>query len=120
MFSKRAGKGIGYHEAWHYVNLLLNNPATRQKIYKDYVEHHKKYKGAKYKDIEEAMAEDFRRYVQMMDGTGLSSRIKRFFNNILDFLFAARKTTETRMIFEAIRSGKAKGMRIDPESLKEF
>ena len=120
MFSKRAGKGVGYHEAWHYVNLLLNNPATRQKIYKDYVEHHKKYKGAKYKDIEEAMAEDFRRYVQMMDGTGLSSRIKRFFNNILDFLFAARKTTETRMIFEAIRSGKAKGMRIDPESLKEF
>lgn len=120
MFSKRAGKGIGYHEAWHYVNLLLNNPATRQKIYKDYVEHHKKYKGAKYKDIEEAMAEDFRRYVQMMDGTGLSSRIKRFFNNILDFLFAARKTTETRMIFEAIRSGKVKGMKIDPESLKEF
>lgn len=119
-FSSQAGRGIGYHESWHYVNLLVNNKATREKIYDEYVKKHPKLKNAPNKKVEELIAEEFRRYMEMMDGSNFTSRLKRLFNNILDFLFAARKKTEMRQIFNAIRDGRAKGEPLDPESLKEF
>ena len=55
-----AGKGIQYHEAWHYINLLVHSPRERQIVYDDYVKHHPEYKNASINEVEEAMAEDFR------------------------------------------------------------
>jgi hypothetical protein len=45
--SKKSGKGLEYHEAWHYVNLLLHNRTMRMKIYEDYRSKHKELKDAK-------------------------------------------------------------------------
>jgi hypothetical protein len=65
MLSNKAGRGIQYHEAWHYVNLLLHNKHQRAAIYDKYVKAHKGYENYTYKQIEELIAEDFRRYAQL-------------------------------------------------------
>lgn len=120
MFSREAGKGIHFHEAWHYVNLLIHNKNVRQKIYNEYVEKHPNLKNCTYREIEEIMAEDFRRYAEMREGYGLTNRVKRFFNNILDFLFQSRKKTQLRQIYDSILNGEYKGMSMDEESQKQF
>jgi hypothetical protein len=120
MFSREAGKGIHFHEAWHYVNLLIHNKNVRQKIYNEYVEKHPSLKNCTYREIEEIMAEDFRRYAEMREGYGLTNRVKRFFNNILDFLFQSRKKTQLRQIYDSILNGEYKGMSMDEESQKQF
>jgi hypothetical protein len=66
------------------------------------------------------MAEDFRRYAEMREGYGLTNRVKRFFNNILDFLFQSRKKTQLRQIYDSILNGEYKGMSMDEESQKQF
>lgn len=120
MFSREAGKGIHFHEAWHYVNLLIHNKNVRQKIYNEYVEKHPNLKNCTYREIEEIMAEDFRRYAEMREGYGFTNRVKRFFNNILDFLFQSRKKTQLRQIYDSILNGEYKGMSMDEESQKQF
>lgn len=37
VLSTKGGAGVEYHEAWHYVSLLLLTPAQRDQIYSDYV-----------------------------------------------------------------------------------
>jgi hypothetical protein len=66
MLSSQSGAGVEYHEAWHYVNLLLHNKLERNAIYKDFArakgfDANTTLKG----DIEEEMAEDFRRWMLM-------------------------------------------------------
>jgi len=41
--SKFAGKGIHYHEAWHYVNLLMHTEQERIAIYDAYLKRHYLY-----------------------------------------------------------------------------
>lgn len=119
-FSEQAGRGIGYHEAWHYVNLLLHNKAQRLQMYKAYVQKHPELKSAKFKDIEEAMAEDFRKYGEMMNEHNISNVLKRWLNNILDFLFSYRKRDLIRNVYESIQRGDYAKIEMDPESLQEF
>jgi len=115
-----AGRGLHFHEAWHYVNLLIHNKAVRRKIYDEYVAKHPGLKNSTYAEIEEYMAEDFRRYAEMREGYGLTNRIKRFFNNIIDFLIQSRKKSQIRRIYNGILSGEYKGVALDKESLQEF
>ena len=115
-----AGRGLHFHEAWHYVNLLIHNKAVRRKIYDEYVVKHPGLKNSTYAEIEEYMAEDFRRYAEMKEGYGLTNRIKRFFNNIIDFLIQSRKKSQIRRIYNGILSGEYKGVALDKESLQEF
>lgn len=63
VLSKKGGKGVEYHEAWHYVNLLLHNKARRLRIYKEYQSKHPELKNASMREIEEALAEDFKTYM---------------------------------------------------------
>lgn len=41
--STKGGVGVEYHEAWHYVSLLLLSPAQRDQIYSDYVKRNPEY-----------------------------------------------------------------------------
>lgn len=117
--SNEAGYGIHYHEAWHYVNLLLNNKAQRLRLYDAYIKSHN-LKNITFGEIEELMAEDFRRYAEMRNGKGIVNIVKRLYNNILDFVKVSRKKDIVRNVFDAINNGQYFDVHMDKDSIKEF
>lgn len=117
--SNQAGYGIHYHEAWHYVNLLLNNKAQRLRLYDAYIKSHN-LKNITFGEVEELMAEDFRRYAEMRNGNGIINTIKRLYNNILDFVKVSRKKDIVRNVFNAINNGQYFDVHMDKDSIKEF
>lgn len=120
MLSNKAGRGIQYHEAWHYVNLLLHNKYQRAAIYDRYVKAHKGYENYTYKQIEELIAEDFRRYAELQNQKGITGTIKRAFDNILKFTGLFNNRYVMYNVFNDINSGKYKSIKIDKESLETF
>ena len=121
LFSNEAGQGVEFHEAWHYVNLLLHNHATRSAIYRAYCKKHPELKDKSYKEIEELLAEEYRKYAIMRNDNSISNVIKRWFNNVYDFCTLNYRNKELiRSIFNNINTGKYKNKLIDNESLSEF
>lgn len=119
--STQAGSGVEYHEAWHYVNLLLHNNITRNLIYREYIKLHKGSEKLTFRQIEELLADEFKNYVQLQRGTGLKAVIKRAFNRIYDFVtFNYRNRRLINTVFRKINSGGYKGSQIDPRSMEEF
>jgi hypothetical protein len=108
--SRQGGASVHYHEAWHYVNLLMLSRDQREKLYQAYLDSHPFYKRKKpsNKDVEERMAEDFRKWVVLYEDSSISGKIKRFFMDLLDFLrlfvFVPRKA-EYRNQFKKIVNG---------------
>lgn len=121
-FSQYADEGIEYHEAWHYVNLLMHDKETRTRIYKSYIKSHKALDrpGVKIKDVEEAMADDFKVYMEGFTDKSISGKIRRLFSNILDFLIASRRKSEYRIAFKAIANGEYSAAKLDSASVSEF
>ena len=119
--STQAGSGVEYHEAWHYVNLLLHNNITRNLIYREYIKLHKGSEKLTFRQIEELLADEFKDYAQLQRGTGLKAVIKRAFNRIYDFVtFNYRNRRLINTVFRKINSGGYKGSQIDPRSMEEF
>lgn len=119
--SKQSGLGNEYHEAFHYVNLLLHNRFTRQKIYDAWRKSHKDQAHLSNSSIEEELAEDFKAYMLKYDRNERSPKLIKFFRNILTFVqtFLTHKR-EIRKLYNDIRNGKYKGAKIDPLSANEF
>ena len=113
------GSGLHYHEAWHYVNLLMHNSDERMFLYKEYAKSHKLY-GKEAAEIEEEMAEDFRKWMEMQEDKTIFGKVKKFFNNVLDLLIASRRKSAYRQVYRDIRDGKYKGQSLDKESLRIF
>lgn len=123
MLSNNGGEGVTYHEAWHYVNLLLNDKHTRQKIWDSYAKEHKELqkKGTTNLQIEEALADEFVKYITDQQDKSLSGIVKRLFNNVLDFVVASRRKSAYRSLFKSIKNGDFKNSEhLDSESAKEF
>ena len=121
LFSNEAGQGVEFHEAWHYVNLLLHNRTTRNAIYRAYCKKHPELKDKPYKEIEELLAEEYRKYAIMRNDNSIGNVIKRWFNNVYDFCTLNYRNRELiRSIFNNINTGKYKNKLIDNESLSEF
>ena len=120
MFSDKAGSGIQYHEAWHYVNLLLHNKHQRQQIYDIYVKAHPELKNKSYKQIEELLAEDFREYAELRNSKGVVGFLKRAFDNIKRFSGLFRNKYAMYDVFRNINDGKYRLQQIDKESLQQF
>lgn len=119
--SKQSGLGNEYHEAFHYVNLLLHNRFTRQKIYDAWRKSHKDQAHLDDSSVEEELAEDFKAYMLKYDRNERSPKLIKFFRNILTFVqtFLTHKR-EIRKLYNDIRNGKYKGAKIDPLSANEF
>lgn len=119
--SRESGLGNEYHEGFHYVNLLLHNRFTRQKIYDAWRKSHKDRAHWRDADIEEELAEDFKAYMLKYDRNKRSPRLIRFFRNILTFVqtFLTHKR-EIRRLYNDIRNGRYKSAQIDPLSANEF
>lgn len=122
ILSSKAGRGIEYHEGWHFVNLLLHDKQTRRAIHDAYIKTHKKLSkpGVTYNDVEEAMAEDFRKWAITQNSTGIIGKVKRAFNYIFDFLYYTEDKALYRQIYKDIHSGKYSNVPLDQESVNEF
>ena len=121
VFRRQGGYGLPFHEAWHYVNLLVHNKQQRAKLYKEYVEQNNlQGKGLLNKDIEELMAEDYRKYEQNLLDHPISSRIKRFFRTVGEFLRIVGKRPSYEDVYYNIHKGIYKGADLDDASVKAF
>ena len=91
VISKHGGKGVTYHEAWHYVSELLLTENQRSALYQDYIKRHKKAENYTKEQVEEAMAEEFKDYMVGLKSIFKSYYIIKFFDRLgrllkLDFL----------------------------------
>ena len=120
--STQGDEGMGYHEAWHYINLLIHDEPTRRRIYDAYKSTHKKLNktGVKYRDVEEAMADEFARDVLLDRDHSVSGVVRRFFRNVADFVLFTGNRHAYRKVFNAIKAGKYKGAELNPQSILEF
>lgn len=84
--AETAGKGIEYHEAWHYVSMLLLSEQDRQAIYQDYINRHNKAKDMSNAEVEEFLAEEFRDYMNGLKHKIWNYRIQKAFAYIAKFL----------------------------------
>lgn len=122
VLSTDSGIGVTYHEAWHYVNLLMHDQNTRLKIYRDYYKKHKdRYKnGESVLQVEEDLADEFKAYVEARNDKSITGIIKRLFDNILDFVSISRRRSAYRNAFKAIQNGQYKGVKLDEKSVEQF
>lgn len=75
-----AAEGTTYHEAFHAVFQLLLEPNERVALLS---EAKQLYGDKSDSELEEAMAEDFREYVQVRENPSLLQRIKNFFEDLV-------------------------------------
>lgn len=121
MFSRdTSGKGTHYHEAWHYVNLLLHSPEVGMALYDEFIQAHPNLEYSTYLDVEEAMAEDFREYMEMRNSWNPVNLVKRFYNDVLDLCVATRRKSAYRAVYKDIRKGRYKLDKFNNKSLDEF
>ena len=119
-----AGKGIQYHEAWHFTNLLLLSPKERQLVYEDFIKHNPSYKNAPINVIEEAMAEDFRSWaiVQNAKWYNLGYQTIKFFRAARDFVRSMFGMSDNlyRIVYKGINKGRFAQYKMNPVSVEEF
>ena len=121
--SEQAGQGIEYHEAFHYVSNLLLNNKVRENVYSDYVSLHPEFENATKREIEEALAEEFKEYMLNENRPFLKSlkyRIKKAFSAIKYMLGITRNGNLVRALFKQIRKGEFKQYKPSESLIKEF
>lgn len=122
VLSTKGGAGVEYHEAWHYVSLLLLTPAQRDQIYSDYVKRNPEYSNSTNQEIEEQLAEEFKAYMLKEVNPTWTYRIKKFFKAIWDLVmaFAGKELSLQNQVFNQIRKGNFKNAQLDQDTLDEF
>lgn len=122
VLSTKGGAGVEYHEAWHYVSLLLLTPAQRDQIYSDYVKRNPEYSNSTKQEIEEQLAEEFKAYMLKEVNPTWTYRIKKFFKAIWDLVmaFAGKELSIQNQVFNQIRKGNFKNAQLDQDTLEEF
>lgn len=122
VLSTKGGAGVEYHEAWHYVSLLLLTPAQRDQIYSDYVKRNPEYSNSAKQEIEEQLAEEFKAYMLKEVNPTWTYRIKKFFKAIWDLVmaFAGKELSLQNQVFNQIRKGNFKNAQLDQDTLDEF
>lgn len=122
VLSTKGGAGVEYHEAWHYVSLLLLTPTQRNQIYSDYVKRNPEYSNSTKQEIEEQLAEEFKAYMLKEVNPTWTYRIKKFFKAIWDLVmaFAGKELSLHNQVFNQIRKGNFKNAQLDQDTLEEF
>lgn len=120
--SDQSGRGIEYHEGFHYVSLLLLNEQYRDQVYSDYVKYNPQHEGKTKQEVEELLAEEFRAYMLKLENPSLTYRIKKFFKTLWNLVtsFGNKPVNMQNELFQAIRKGNFKNATLSQESLKEF
>lgn len=116
---KGAERGTLYHEAFHRVSLLTISPKERKKIYEFY-RNRTGFVGSD-KQVEEALAEDFRQYMLNKVVPELNL-LKRAWKAIKNFIskWVWRTDTSIDNIFNRIDSGYYNRSKQDSAAVNEF
>lgn len=116
---KGAERGTLYHEAFHRVSLLTISPKERKKIYEFY-RNRTGFVGSD-KQVEEALAEDFRQYMLNKVYPELNL-LKRAWKAIKNFIskWVWRTDTSIDNIFNRIDSGYYNRSKQDSAAVNEF
>lgn len=119
--STQSGEGIEYHEAFHYVSLLLLNNSQRQAVYQEYVNTHSEARDYTEEQVEEALAEEFRSFMINEKNPSLRYKIVKFFKNVRDYIKALfGKPSFSRQLFKAIKQGQFKNSEVADRIAQEF
>lgn len=116
---KGAERGTLYHEAFHRISLLTISPKERKKIYEFY-RNRTGFVGSD-KQVEEALAEDFRQYMLNKVDPELNL-LKRAWKAIKNFIskWVWRTDTSIDNIFNRIDSGYYNRSKQDSAAVNEF
>lgn len=116
---KGAERGTLYHEAFHRVSLLTISPKERKKIYEFY-RNRTGFVGSD-KQVEEALAEDFRQYMLNKVDPELNL-LKRAWKAIKNFIskWVWRTDTSIDNIFNRIASGYYDRSKQNSDAVNEF
>ena len=119
LLSELAPEGVEYHEAWHRVSQLLISPKKRDKLYKQYRKKHNSTQTDQ--QIDEMMAEDFRRF-QLEEAQNYDFETKNWFRRILDFikLWARTGSYALANIYSNINRAKYSGVEPNAENVARF
>lgn len=121
IFSNDAGKGIEYHEAFHYVTQLLLNRQQRAALYAEYERRHPSDTPRTKREVEELLAEEFRKYMLDQQHPTVGYKIVKFFKNILSYIKTLfGRVNMQDVLFRQIAKGKFKNYKPDAATLKEF
>lgn len=119
LLSELAPEGTEYHEAWHRVSQLLISPKKRDRLYKQYRRKHNSTQTDQ--QIDEMMAEDFRRF-QLEEAQNYDFETKNWFRRILDFikLWARTGSYALANIYSNINRAKYSGVEPNTENVARF
>lgn len=119
LLSELAPEGVEYHEAWHRVSQLLISPKKRDRLYKQYRKKHNSTQTDQ--QIDEMMAEDFRRF-QLEEAQNYDFETKNWFRRILDFikLWARTGSYALANIYSNINRAKYSGVEPNAENVARF
>lgn len=120
ILSKKGREGIEYHEAWHYVNLLVHSNTEREILYREYLKQYPEYSNATKAELEEYLAEDFRTW--MLTETKPRYIILKAFRRIKDFInkLFNRNDSLLSSVYKRIKNGQYAKTPLNEESIKEF
>ena len=105
ILNDKAAQGTLYHEAFHAVTQALLSPEEKNELY---FEAKQRYNTDKLRELEENMAEDFRRYMQIAESpyTGKAVKLYRWLKHIVKS-FLGKEHLIDKMFYD-IASGKFK------------
>ena len=118
--SEQSGQGVEFHEGFHYVSQLLINDKLREQVYQDYVKQYPYLKDASKQEVEEALAEEFRKYMLNEQRPSLMYRIKKVFSTLLKVLGFTRNGDLVRTLFNKIRKGEFSKYKPSKSTLEDF
>ena len=106
VLSDRAARGTLYHESFHFVSQVLMSRAERRRLYRAAA---LKYGNKSIMELEELLAEDFRRYTQGIEDTEVKQMnfIQRMFSSVRDVIKGILgKNIELEQLFSEINRGR--------------
>lgn len=98
--SDRAARGTMYHESFHFVTQTLLTQQELESLYRDA---RRRYGKPSRLELEEQLAEDFRRFMQSYEDDGFFKNIFKTLKHIIKNLLG--KETITNKLFHDIRRG---------------
>ncbi|WP_173431864.1 hypothetical protein [Sharpea azabuensis] len=98
----------------------MHTKQQRLNIYKQYLKQHPEIKSGKLEDIEEMIAEDFRKYMESSMSYSPLNILKKTFNALLKLIKVSRNKDLMTTVFERIKNGDYSNVKLDQESIKEF
>lgn len=116
---RNAPEGTVYHEAFHYVMDMVLNSQQRQQVLDAAKEH---YGNMSNLELEERLAEDFRRYSLDENAEGIRGRILRWIRRIKDLITRYNRIDDATVnqLFWKINNGEFASTPVSNESYDDY